>query len=142
MSAIPAYIYGLFDGERCEYVGVTVDPYQREWGHKKGLLKENPHWQFKIIETLTRSTVGDAERRWITHYKSIGQAGRNIKQGFRKSAKPHEGKAGRRVTCSNGMTFPSRVEMARYIRMSDTTARKILKLDGGRHNKLIFAYAD
>lgn len=142
MRAIPIHVYGLFDGERCEYVGVTVNLLEREVGHKKSLLKENPHWKMKVIETLTRSTLGKAEMRWIAHYKAIGQASRNISPGFRKAAKPHAGKACRRVICSNGRQFPSQAEAARYLGVCRKTVKSIISEYGGRHNRLIFAYAD
>lgn len=144
---VPVYIYGLFDGERCDYVGMTVNEGQRAGYHRRRFAARNPRLEFRVIEKLTRETVRDAERKWIAHYKSVGQAQYNSKPGCSKAIKAHG--YGRHIVC-NGLRFPSRVEMCRHFGFSVETARKAILFNGGKYrlwrngkyHLLEFAYAD
>lgn len=130
----PVIIYGLFNGDICEYVGATFSAYNRRVAHqKRGYLKDNPSWEFRII--IPRS-FRDEEFQTILYYKSIGQARLNKNSGNRRALQPYSSAGSKAVRCSNGIEFVSIADTARFFKVCVATIRNTLRYyDGaiGRH---------
>lgn len=66
-------IYGLFDGDKCRYVGQTrhKDSRSKYYGRKW------PSFQFRVLATCDWLFRGEVEAREIRRYRAIGQCDLN-----------------------------------------------------------------
>ena len=80
MIATTFYVYGLFEGEVCLYVGQTCNPKQRLQAHRYSTLKgfEVGRVSLRVLNVFdSRKASLSKEAELITHYTGIGQASLN-----------------------------------------------------------------
>lgn len=70
----PVYIYGLFQGERCVYVGKTTCCYSRSHAHKRRFASLEAKPFFKVLYQTTKAKASAKEREVIEYYRGLGQA--------------------------------------------------------------------
>lgn len=81
------FIYGLFDGDRCIYVGRTRNPVGREDTHSSTFLRKlGIVVAFHVLSMASDSDASSAERAMIKKYKELGQA------DFNKPTRPPSNK--------------------------------------------------
>jgi len=68
------FIYGLFDGAECLYVGVTSNPKNREKQHRTTKTCGSIDFQFKILKETNWKDSSVEEFFFIRKYRSAGQA--------------------------------------------------------------------
>lgn len=79
---IPVVIYKMVADGVCEYVGRTCNPASRRDTHLRNWNTEG-NLEFVEIEVVDKADAPRAERKWIRHYRALGQALRNKHIGER-----------------------------------------------------------
>jgi hypothetical protein len=69
-------IYGIFEKDKCIYVGRTTDSLTRRKAHQSNFGKQT---EFRILKGTRKSDAAIIEKDLIAHYKKIGQANFNAK---------------------------------------------------------------
>jgi hypothetical protein len=72
MTSERMFIYGIFEGGKCLYVGHTCRLIRREYAHKRRF----PGQQFKVLRETGSLGLKD-ERELIAEYRAKGEATHN-----------------------------------------------------------------
>lgn len=71
------FVYGLFKGDECVYVGRTKDLVRRTANHRVNLGSDGFD-EVRILKKVNSATANASERKQIQFYKARGQAKLNI----------------------------------------------------------------
>lgn len=72
------FVYGLFDGGECLYVGVTADPKRRARQHKGNKTCGKTSFNLNILKETDWENAPVDEFFFIRKYKRLGQARFNV----------------------------------------------------------------
>jgi hypothetical protein len=79
LGAMTIWIYGLFDGDKCRYVGQTHQPSDRIGAH----YRKYPQLEFALLTPCDWNDRNMVEKQFIRCFRSSGQCDLNLEVGER-----------------------------------------------------------
>ncbi len=120
-------IYGMFDGDRCRYVGRSENPNRRAVQHRERFKNA----KLKILQWVHERSASSAEGLAIKKYKSIGQAEANrcshIADTLAIGAKI---KAGKDFWVGTNLERKAAIAAAGFMGVKITTQKQVLQPGG------------
>lgn len=120
-------IYGLFEGERCVYVGRTKNPEQRRAGHANKIMKGRP-FELRPLRVVKPTMASRAEATELAEWRAKGMAELN---GTSHQGLPHDLNMELRQFCEGKDMKPSQIlKMSVRFTLAELKAGRLAVING------------